>query len=93
MYKIFSHTEFSGKGINLKGFRCDLSLIKVLCVHTTNLCFSSINLSLVFCTMHGPHKKLKTYSIAIVNPLLMYHNRKNATVEQLFHERIFKSVQ
>lgn len=43
--------------------------------------------------MHGPHKKLKTYSIAIVNPLLMYHNRKNATVEQLFHERIFKSVQ
>lgn len=66
------HTELSGKGINLKGFHHDLSLIKMLCVHITNLC-SLINLSLVFCTMHGPHKKSRTCSIATVNLLLTYH--------------------
>lgn len=43
--------------------------------------------------MHSPHKKLKIYSIAIVKLLLTYHHRKNTTVEQVFHEGIFKSVQ
>lgn len=54
--------NFLERGVNLKGFHCDLSLIKLPYVHTTILCSCLVNLSLVFCTMHDAHTKLKCTS-------------------------------
>lgn len=64
---------------HLKGFHCDISLKRDLCIQN-NVIFLLIKFSLVFSTEYSPHMKLKTFIITIPCSPIPNVPRRNATV-------------